>query len=332
MSKNLTLLAQATLVGYLLLVGGTFGLGGLTVHAQDSVIRVDVGVDTIRTLLPGWNNLAGAINTEPVVTLPLVNTLNQATGITLRTVWTVAANADDTGVYPIGHNYDGPYPSPTLDGIPASALTDGVYVRDGEKMTITLEGLDAFATYDFIFYGASDVSGDYALFTLTGGNTGRTHIYPTLNNADSVGYITGLKADALNTMVILFEGRRAGGNEQSPTQDNDAIGRFNYMQITEHLLAVPGDYNGDRGVDASDYSVWKSSYGSHDSLAADGNKNGIVDAADYTIWRNHIGPAGGAAGDAGLSNVPEPGTVSLAILGMTLAIARSTTRRRSILR
>jgi hypothetical protein len=193
--------------------------------------------------------------------------------------------------------------------------------------------LDPFALYDFLFYGASDNSGDYALLSFTGGNSGHTHIQPTLNNADSVGYITGLKGDALNTMVIVFEGRRFAGAEQMPTVNNDAVGRLNYIQITERLLPVPGDYNGDRGVDASDYNIWKGSFGSLAELAADGNKNGVVDAADYTVWQNNIRPGGGGSGNAGLRNVPEPGAVSLAILGLSLVgavLGRRTAARRRV--
>ena len=320
MSRKIILLRQVALVGYVLLFGGSFGRGALTAQAQDSVIRIDIGVSNQQTLLAGWNNVTGASGDEIVVTVPLVNTLSQATGITLHTAWT--ANQDDlvdSGLSPVTHNYEGPFPNPTLDGIPASALRDGAYLRDGAKMSITLDGLDISATYDFIFYGASDNSGDYALLVFTGGNTGRTHIEPTLNNADSVGYITGLTADAMHTMVIGFEGRRYNGVEHFPEISNDAVGRLNYIQITEHLLPVPGDYNGDRGVDDTDYNIWSESFGA--SGAADGNKDGVVNAADYTVWRNALRSGEGGSGNAGVSSVPEPAAAVLAFFGVAAIAA-----------
>jgi hypothetical protein len=71
-----------------------------------------------------------------------------------------------------------------------------------------------------------------------------------------------------------------------------------------------GNYNGDDRVDAADYDVWKSTFGSTSRLAADGNHNGFVDAADYTIWRDHLGQMAGSASSA--FGVAEPSTLLLA--------------------
>ena len=72
---------------------------------------------------------------------------------------------------------------------------------------------------------------------------------------------------------------------------------------------VEGDFNGDSVVDAADFSLWKSTFGSKVDLRADANLDFVVDGADYTIWRNHFDTivAGGAAG----ATVPEPGTLLL---------------------
>ena len=73
-------------------------------------------------------------------------------------------------------------------------------------------------------------------------------------------------------------------------------------------------------VDAADYTLWLSSFGSTTSLAADGNANGIVDAADYSVWRDHFGnhiPPG--AGTGALAAVPEPSTAWLLSVGVCLA-------------
>jgi arylsulfatase A len=60
------------------------------------------------------------------------------------------------------------------------------------------------------------------------------------------------------------------------------------------VLAAPmtGDYNGDSVLNAADYVVWRSNFGSTTLLAADGNRNGIVDTADYSIWRKLVGNIG----------------------------------------
>ncbi len=75
--------------------------------------------------------------------------------------------------------------------------------------------------------------------------------------------------------------------------------------------AVPGDYDGNRVVDMLDYDAWQASFGSSESLAADGNDNGRVDSADYAIWRRYSSAGAGSAAGA---TVPEPMTGGLAII------------------
>ena len=76
--------------------------------------------------------------------------------------------------------------------------------------------------------------------------------------------------------------------------------------------SIAGDYDRDGDVDAADYSVWKSSYGSMLNLNADGNKNGTVDAADYTVWRNNSGTNIGM----GEAPIPEPATLVILVIGL----------------
>ena len=106
---------------------------------------------------------------------------------------------------------------------------------------------------------------------------------------------------------------------------NDAGAGFYFDLVfgnsTINAGLVPGDYDRDGDVDAADYSVWKSSYGSTASLNADGSKNGVVDAADFTIWRNNLG-VGVATGAGSLSSVPEPGAWLLALTAATLVLLR----------
>lgn len=96
-----------------------------------------------------------------------------------------------------------------------------------------------------------------------------------------------------------------------------------WVALLREYLA--GDYNADDVIDATDYTVWKSSFGSTTSLAADGNRNGIIDAADYVVWRNNLALSNPTT-RANASLVPEPASIGL--LGAALAIGGSWARRR----
>jgi hypothetical protein len=62
-----------------------------------------------------------------------------------------------------------------------------------------------------------------------------------------------------------------------------------------------GDFNADSIVDALDYDLWRSTFGSRTVLAADGNMDNVVDAADYVLWRNAVATEAGI-----IASVPEP--------------------------
>jgi len=87
---------------------------------------------------------------------------------------------------------------------------------------------------------------------------------------------------------------------------------------------LPGDYNYDGAVDESDYSVWRTSFGTNVpqvGLWADGNMDGVVDAADYTVWRDHF--AAGESGGGTLLSVPEPASsLVFSVAGLLLWAAR----------
>ena len=97
----------------------------------------------------------------------------------------------------------------------------------------------------------------------------------------------------------------------SPTFDFTA---FATNPIAALLAAtMPGDYNGDDVVDASDYELWTSDFGSIGMPTADGNGDGSINAADYVVWRDHLGTSVNQPVSAS-QEIPEPSTALLALV------------------
>jgi hypothetical protein len=96
------------------------------------------------------------------------------------------------------------------------------------------------------------------------------------------------------------------------------------VQAALNTVFVAGDYNGDGLVNSADYTYWRGTVGSINSLAADGNNDGVVNAADYVIWRKHMSTPGmGAA-----ASVPEPGGYVLMSTIVGIGLLRASRRGR----
>jgi beta-glucanase (GH16 family) len=82
--------------------------------------------------------------------------------------------------------------------------------------------------------------------------------------------------------------------------------------------AVPGDFDGDGAVSASDYTKWRDSLGSTTELAADANGDFVVGQADYNLWVASYGSAATSVA------VPEPSgaAAAAAFVGLFLALRR----------
>ena len=94
------------------------------------------------------------------------------------------------------------------------------------------------------------------------------------------------------------------------------------MAIWTKPAGLPGDYNGNGTVDASDYVLWRETQNQTGvNLAADGSGNGIVGQEDYLLWRSRFGQTTAAAGTSAyaasdsVNAVPEPTTFILLIAG-----------------
>jgi hypothetical protein len=100
-------------------------------------------------------------------------------------------------------------------------------------------------------------------------------------------------------------------------------------------VLAQGDYDQNMVVNDLDYTAWRSTYGNgssglHVGAFADGNNNNIVDTADYVLYRKnfgHTGPVGQGTGEFEiLTNVPEPATVFLLVVGASVVFVRRQNR------
>jgi cyclophilin family peptidyl-prolyl cis-trans isomerase len=97
------------------------------------------------------------------------------------------------------------------------------------------------------------------------------------------------------------------------------------------LSVVGGDYNDDGIVDDADYVVWRKARNTSVATAysgADGNGDALVNDLDYQVWRLNLGRVSGGnlvfsgAGSLGPATVPEPASVLIAGIAMSLISLR----------
>ena len=126
--------------------------------------------------------------------------------------------------------------------------------------------------------------------------------------------LTGIAPAGATEARLVLQFLQPNGQTGAVHFDNVAFGIVDQLPLA-------GDYNHDGSVDAADYDVWKSNFGSTINLAADGNNNGVVDATDYVVWRLNIGATLAGAGASALANVPEPGGLTIAFCAAFGAMA-----------
>jgi prepilin-type N-terminal cleavage/methylation domain-containing protein len=96
-----------------------------------------------------------------------------------------------------------------------------------------------------------------------------------------------------------------------------------------------GDFNKNGAVDAADYAVWRDNLGGSFDLNGNGDETGSsqnrVDEADYELWRASFGKSirsGGTNPSTVVSPLPEPGSLSLVVVGGVVTAARPRRSRR----
>lgn len=126
--------------------------------------------------------------------------------------------------------------------------------------------------------------------------------------------VTGTWADQPMLSSIELESLFAGNFTVSNLWLGSAVDFFQPM---------PGDFNGDGTVDASDYAVWRNNFGTTVNAYTLGDANGdtLVDIADWQIWKQNYGQQ--AAQLAAAQTVPEPSSIALLVLFGVAAAARA---------
>lgn len=88
-----------------------------------------------------------------------------------------------------------------------------------------------------------------------------------------------------------------------------------WFETSEPVVMLPGDFNGDKIVDAADYIDWRQGLGT------------LYDEDDYNDWRTHFGETLSGSGAGSSAAIPEPGPMWLAIVGTMVAVAVVSHRR-----
>jgi hypothetical protein len=112
-----------------------------------------------------------------------------------------------------------------------------------------------------------------------------------------------------------------GGGGEYPYAAGNSITLDNLKIEFSEKPAAPGDYNNDGVVNLADYTVWRDNLGATVTLPNEGTDitPGEVTAEDYAFWKSQFGNTAGTLMSS--VNVPEPGSVVLALLAMAASLS-----------
>ena len=185
-----------------------------------------------------------------------------------------------------------------------------------------LQGLNPAATYNLTFFGSHSFSDDATtVYTVFTDDTYTTPVATTSllvadpffePNRDRIATITGVAPQEDDILYIQFVGSTGNG------------GYLNDMQIEASAPALNSDFNNDGAVDGEDLAVWKDEFGDTGaSVTADADGDSDADGNDFLIWQRDLTAAAVPAGGA----VPEPASIALLLVGLTIASAAGRCRK-----
>jgi hypothetical protein len=192
----------------------------LAAATHAATLQVDFGIGSQSTTDSGWNNMVSAsAGANPADITGLVDSTGAATTVDLAFS---EAGPGQSGVAGTGANYTGPYPG-GVSGLPSSALQDGLYLQNGNTITLTLSGLDPALTYDFQLYGGRGNNGTRTIFDVTGLTTGSDDILSVFNNSSEVAVVNGIQPTAAGVISVLVS---------APAATSTEAGALNLMTVT----------------------------------------------------------------------------------------------------
>ena len=162
--------------------------------------------------------------------------------------------------------------------------------------------------------GALDAIADSATLTLGGGMNGFSQLSGFAELGTGVNEFVG--AVVLGSTMYTTPGTTFGRVGIGATIESDEFFIGDGIITIAALAGVPGDFNGNGIVDAADYVLWRKG----GPLQNEVSNSGTVDEQDYLDWRAHFGNSGSGSGSGlqAAGGVPEPATIALVGLGVTL--------------
>jgi hypothetical protein len=187
---------------------------------------------------------------------------------------------------------------------PPGALTFGTAVT-------LLSGMQSSAGVIVDSEGEIFTTGSGGLFQVSGSPLAETSFD---SNSKASQFATAIAFDAGSHPFERFAG--PDGGRLAYMADFGFASQDSFVTLL--TPARPGDYNGDGNVDANDFAVWRSTFGSTTDASADGNRDGVVDSRDYVIWRKNVPTAGAATTTSRPVSVPEPAAMALVMTGLVV--------------
>ncbi len=137
--------------------------------------------------------------------------------------------------------------------------------------------------------------------------------------------ISGIFAPALgDRFEILTAANGVSGSFNAlvlPALSEDQIWLVRYEQDTVALVvSLPGDFNVDGMVDGIDLTQWKGDFGLNGD--SDANADLDSDGDDFLVWQRNFGQQVSSVESLGLTEIPEPSTSMLALLGLLISARR----------
>jgi hypothetical protein len=181
--------------------------GASAAFASAQTILIDLGLNTQETT-GNWNNASAAVSTLPAAITGLIDSDGNTTSIDLAFAKSFGTASNIAGS---AANWDGPYPA-ELDGLPPSALRDGLFVQQGGTGTLTFSGLDTGSTYSFTLYGARGNNGGGAVYAFAGTNSATSTITNVYQNSTEVATVNGISPSAGGVIALEFTQGTSGLN------------------------------------------------------------------------------------------------------------------------